>query len=184
MGGTVVVKDQVSGSPAAATRRGQAELSTTLKAGQAAWAKLTPQTQGKTVIVPLIGNIKTGYTINRFTRKPLVITRGTTVTWQMRDPFEIHTVTFTSGAKPAEFVAPQPQPGGPPKLLAAPEAVQRTSETSYDGTGYANSGILFAPGAPGNPPTSYSLTFTKPGQYTYYCLVHIPYGMIGQVTVK
>ncbi len=47
-----------------------------------------------------------------------------------------------------------------------------------------NSGILFPPGIPGNPPTSFSLTFTQPGRYSYVCVVHPLSGMFDTVIVK
>ena len=51
------------------------------------------------------------------------------------------------------------------------------------GTGYANSGVLLPPMSPQGPHT-YSLTFTKPGTYTYWCVVHVPVGMRGTVVVQ
>jgi len=184
MGGTVLVKDRVSGSPASTAAQAVRDQEATLKAGQAALAAWKVERQGNTVIVPLIGDLPHGHSLLRFSRQPLVVTRGTTVMWTMRDPFEIHTVTFTSGQKPPEFVLPQPQPQGLPKLLLNPKVVAPTPQKAYDGTGYVNSGILFPAGAPGNLPHSYSLTFTKPGRYEYWCAVHAPEGMKGEVIVK
>lgn len=184
MGGTVVVKDRVSGSPSATAAQSGREQAATLKTGQAALAAWKTERQGATVVVPLVGNLRSGYSLLRFSRHPLVVARGTTVTWTMRDPFEIHTVTFTGGQKPPEFVLPQPQAQGPPKLLLNPKVATPTAQKTYDGKGYANSGILFPAGAPGNLPHSYSLTFTKPGRYEYWCVVHAPEGMKGVIVVK
>ena len=55
----------------------------------------------------------------RFTRDPLTVPVGTTVTWTVNDPFEVHTVTFASGAQLPQFITPQPQPGGMPKIVLA-----------------------------------------------------------------
>ncbi len=185
MNGTVVVKDRVSVTSAAFTKRAQAEQAASLKAGEAVWAKFKPERQGNNVVITLTGDQNTGFSIYRFTREPLVISRGTTVTWQVRDPFEIHTVTFLSGQKPPDFVVVEPQKGGPPKLVFPEKAVQPTQTKTYAGTGYVNSGILFPPGTPGNPPSSFSLTFTKPGRYEYRCLVHDdPEKMLGTIIVK
>lgn len=185
MNGTVVVKDRVSGSAAAVARRAKSEQTAALRAGEAAWAKLKPERKGKAVVISLVGNTKAGYSIYRFTHEPLVIPRGTTVTWQVRDPFEIHTVTFSSGEKPPEFAVVEKQPSGPPKLLFPAKAVKPTETKTYEGKGFVNSGILFAPGTPGNPPSSFSLTFTKPGRYEYRCLVHDdPEQMLGTIIVK
>jgi plastocyanin len=110
------------------------------------------------------------------TREPLVVPLGATVTWAMRDTFEIHTVTFTSGEKPPQFAVPEQQPSGAPKVLLNPKAMTPTNTTRYDGTGYVNSGLLFPPGNAGKLPSSFSLTFTKPGRFDYWCLVHAEAG--------
>lgn len=184
MSGTVIVGERVSASPAAVAARAQRALATTLTAGQAALAKWNPERQGSTVVVPLVGNAREGWSILRFTREPLVITRGTTVTWTMRDPLEIHIVTFPRGQKGLAFLIPQPQKQGPPKLLLDPRVGVPTQTQAYDGESYVNSGILFPLGAPGNLPKTFSLTFTKPGRYSYVCVVHALEGMSGTIIVK
>lgn len=184
MGGTITVAERASSTPAAVLRRARAEQAATIKAGQAAFASLKVERKGAAVTVPLVGDLKRGYSIFRFTGAPLVVSRGTTVTWTMRDRFEIHTITFTSGQKPPDFIIPEPQSQGPPKFLMNPKAAAPTMTKTYDGTGYVNSGLLFPPGLPGNPPTSYSLTFTKSGRYEYWCIVHIPEGMKGTIVVR
>lgn len=133
MSGTVIVGARVSASPEAVAARAQRELAARLKAGQAAFAKWNPERQGNTVVVPLVGNPEEGWSIFRFTREPLVISRGTTVTWTMRDPFEIHTVTFPTGKKGLAFLIPQPQKQGPPKLLLDSRVGVPTKTQAYDG---------------------------------------------------
>src|SRR5258708_15525089 len=162
MRGVVIVQDKPTGTPAAALKRGRAEQAATLAAGRARFATLHVERHGMTFVVPLVGNSRQRYSVLRFTREPLVIPRGATVTWAMRDTFEIHTVTFTSGEKPAQFVVPEPQSSGPPKVLLNPKALVPTTTTQYDGTGYVNSGMLFPPGNPGKLPSSFSLTFNTP----------------------
>ncbi len=184
MSGTIVVKARATGSPAAVARKVPGLQAATIRAGQRAWAAQKPEHQGATVIVPLVGNPQAGYTILRFTREPLVVPAGTTVTWEMRDPFEIHTVTFWGTGKPPAFIIPQPQPQGPPKLLLNPQVTTPTARKSFDGMGYVNSGILYPPGAPAPLPKSYSLTFTKAGRYTYVCVTHAELGMYGIIVVK
>jgi len=183
MGGEIVVGDQTSGSPDSVLAAARQQQAAGVKAGQQAFASLKPDWNGYTVNVPMIGSVKDGYSILRFTPRPIVVPRGATVRWSMADPFEIHTVTFTSGAKPPDHIIPQPQQQGPPKLLVNPKATTPAGGKSYDGTGFVNSGILFPPGIPGNPPSSYSLTFTKAGTYEYVCIVHLPF-MKGTVIVK
>ncbi len=184
MRGTVIVKDKAKGTPAAALKRGRAEQAATLAAGRARFANLHVERHGTAFVVPLVGNSRQRYSVLRFTREPLVVPRGATVTWAMRDTFEIHTVTFTNGEKPAQFVVPEPQSSGPPKLLLNPKAIVPTTTTQYDGTGYVNSGMLFPPGNPGKLPSSFRLTLTTPGRFEYWCLIHADVGQRGIIVVR
>jgi len=184
MRGMVIVTDKATGTPAAALQRGRAEQSATLAAGRARFAGLAVERHGTSFVVPLVGNSQQRYSVLRFTREPLVVPLGATVTWAMRDTFELHTVTFTSGEKPPPFVVPEPQSSGAPKMLLNPKALTPTNTTQYDGTGYVNSGLLFPPGNAGKLPSSFSLTFTKPGRFEYWCLVHAEVGQRGTIVVQ
>jgi plastocyanin len=112
---------------------------------------------------------------NAFYNNNITIDVGDTVTWTWSAD-EIHTVTFLSGA-------PEPPlfnviPGNPPQLQPNFPFVVPNGRTSYDGTGLANSGVFgFVPGL-----TTFPLTFTKAGTYSYICIVHD--GMDGTVTVN
>jgi plastocyanin len=184
MRGMVIVADKATSTPAAVLERGRAEQAATLAAGRARLAELEAERHGTSFVVPLVGDSEQRYSVLRFTREPLVVPRGATVTWAMQDPFEVHTVTFTSGEKPPPFVVPEPQASGPPKFLLNPRALTPTNTAQYDGTGYANSGLLLPPGSPGKFPSSFSLTFTKPGRFEYWCLVHAEAGHRGVVVVE
>lgn len=179
-----VVDGPVTETPEAALARGKAEQAASVAAGAKAYQNLDPQGSGTHVTVSLIGSKQDRFSLLRFANKPLVVAAGTTVTWTVEDPFEVHTVTFAGDRKLPEFFVPQPQTGGPPKLLINPVALTPTSNTTYDGSGWVNSGLLGAPGAPGNPPSSFSLTFTKPGRYVYWCLVHDHEDQQGIIVVK
>jgi plastocyanin len=179
-----VVDGAVTETPEAALARGKAEQAATLAAGTKAYDSLNPQTTGSNVVVTLVGDRQERYSVLRFTHDPLVISAGTTVTWTVNDPFEVHTVTFASVAQLPQFITPQPQPGGLPKILLSAAALAPTSTRTYDGTGWVNSGLLAAPGAPSNAPSSFSLTFTKPGRYVYWCLVHDEAHQEGIIIVK
>jgi plastocyanin len=172
--GTVVVGTRARSTPAAVLAKGKAERQATLKAGQAALARLAATRAGNEVIVPMIGDGKAGYSLFRYTRSPLTVKRGTTVTWVMKDPFEIHTVTFFAGARQPELIVAEPQPGGPPRLRFHEQVVMVSQTQTYDGRGLVNSGILFPEGTPPALPKRYSLTFTKPGRYEYVCQIHTP----------
>ena len=112
----------------------------------------------------------------RFLPVELTVKSGDTVTWLGDDPHEVHTVTFYDPAgKVPDFIVPQPQPSGPPRLViphAAPEG-----DTEVDSNELYNSGIL-------GPGQSYTFSFPKPGVYTYVCVVHAPQGMFGKITVE
>jgi plastocyanin len=184
MRGTVIVTDKRTGTPAAALKEGRAQQAATLAAGRARLANLRVERRGATFLVPLVGNSQQRYSVLRYTREPLVVPRGATVTWAMRDTFEIHTVTFTSGQKPPLFAVPEPQSNGPPKVLLNPTVLVPTAITQYDGTGYVNSGMLFPPGNAAKAPSTFSLTFTTPGRFEYWCPIHADVGMRGTIVVQ
>jgi plastocyanin len=118
--------------------------------------------------------------VERFFRDVVTIHAGDRVRWLFHDA---HTVTFpgADGQVPA-FVTPdlsQPYEGfldaagapfwfdGFPALPLTPAMLARTPGATYDGSELRNSGTpLLAGGAP------YTLRFTRPGVYTYYCLLH------------
>ena len=79
------------------------------------FAGLAVERNGTSFVVPLVGNSQQRYSVLRFTRERLVLPRGSAVTWTVRDTFEIHTVTFTSGEKPPEFAMPEPEASGAPR---------------------------------------------------------------------
>jgi len=168
-------------TPTEALQRARQERAASLRAGEQALGHLRAQVAGGGVRVRMVGDAQKGYSLMRYTRDPVVVRAGSTVTWEMADPFEIHTVTFVGGRPVPPFVVPQPQSSGPPKLLLNPVVVAPTPHKEYGGNGYANSGILMPLGAPG--PHTYSLRFTARGHYTYWCSVHAALGMKGVVVV-
>lgn len=93
----------------------------------------------------------------------VTVDAGDTVTWTYPSA-EPHTVTFLAAGQ-----ATPPPPSDPNNPKPAGGA-------TYDGSTYTSSGFI----AMGY---SYSLTFTKPGTYTYYCLIHQP-EMAGTVVVN
>lgn len=184
MSGTVRVHPRgarLPENPQEAARRGRQEQQATLEAGRAALARLQAEVDGQRARVLMLGDAQAGYSLMRYTRTPLVVRRGTTVTWDLRDPFEVHTVTFVGAGGVPTFVIPQPQAGGPPKLLLNPRVMAPTGDRVHR-PGYLNSGILMPMGAPG--PHAFSLRFDRAGTYTYWCPVHAALGMKGTVVVR
>jgi plastocyanin len=102
----------------------------------------------------------------------ITIDVGDSITWTAQG--DAHVVAFLSGA-------PVPSPEDPAATAPA-------GGNTYDGTGIVASGVIFpipplgAAAAPPGVNTSYTLTFTAPGSYIYYCLIHP--GMAGKVTVQ
>ena len=105
--------------------------------------------------------------VNEFLPSSVTVGTGTEVTWEMAGP-EPHSVTF---------VPPGSQT--PPSLETDPSLLLPTPATApYDGTAFVNSGV-----APlGKDVARFSMSFSKPGRYTYFCVVHPQ--MVGTVTVS
>jgi plastocyanin len=121
-----------------------------------------------------------------FTPDTLNIYVGDTVTFKNADSVEPHTVTFGDynmlNNLSSRLTSVQPNKNGPPTIALLPKAVEPTTGTTYDGTGFANSGILSSAYG-GVTHNSWTIKFTKAGTYFYYCLVHFPF-MIGTIIVN
>jgi plastocyanin len=183
MAGSVVVQPSGSAYPMAQAQvdaQANAELYDKLgRANQELQsAKLTSNANanGTTSYTVVNGAGGNQASVLRFLPVDLTIKAGDSVTWLGDDPHEVHTVTFYDPAgKVPDFIVPQPQPGGPPKLViphAAPEG-----DKEVDSHELYNSGIL-------GPEQSYTFTFPKPGVYTYVCVIHAPQGMFGEIRVE
>ena len=108
----------------------------------------------------------------------ITVNEGDTIVWKINST-EFHTVSFlTPGQATPGFVIPEG--GNSQRLLINPQAAFTTTVTTFDGTQYANSGLLQR-NAPPNP-TEYRLAFSKAGAYNYICIVHP--GMNGKVIVQ
>ncbi|HEV2358860.1 MAG TPA: plastocyanin/azurin family copper-binding protein [bacterium] len=189
MQGTVVV--QLAGAKLPMTQVGYgraaaAQWAEALKAGgrlRAAWNVSTAAAPSGTVYTaPMVGDSQARITLLRFTPGPLRVKAGSTVRWVMKDPFEIHTVTFQGTGAVPQFLLLEQQAQGPPKIFFNPKILAPAGGPRHTGNTYHNSQILLPVNPPG--PTEYSLTFSKPGTYTYWCVVHVPEGMSGTVIVQ
>jgi plastocyanin len=188
MQGTVVV--QAAGTKLPMTqadynRVGAAQWAQSLAAWkqmQAAWkVSASTSSAGTVYTAPMVGNQEGHITLLRFTPAPLRIKAGSTVRWTMNDPQEIHTVTFQGTGELPSFLVTEQQAQAPPKIFFNPKIVPPSGGTRHTGNTYYNSGILVV-NSPG--PTAFSLTFTKPGTFTYWCVIHVPEGMRGTVIVQ
>ncbi|HXG42990.1 MAG TPA: plastocyanin/azurin family copper-binding protein [Dehalococcoidia bacterium] len=100
-----------------------------------------------------------------FLPESITVPMGTTVEWQFTGP-EPHTVTF---------FPPGQQPPSPDQAEAFFAATPPAGP--YDGTALVNSGLQ--PLGPG--PVTFRVTFARPGEYNYVCVIHPQ--MTGKVTV-
>lgn len=188
MQGTVVVQPAGSKLPmtqADYDKAAAAQWAESLNAGKAlkaSWKVASAASATGTVYTtgPL-SNPQAHVSLFRFTPGPMTVKAGSTVRWVMKDMFEIHTVTFQGTGDVPGFLAPEPQKQGPPKIFFNVKAVAPFGGSRHTGNTFYNSGVLMPVNPPG--PTTYSLTFSKPGTYTYWCVVHVPEGMNGTVIV-
>ncbi|MBV8559743.1 MAG: hypothetical protein JO050_03155 [Acidimicrobiia bacterium] len=82
-------------------------------------------------------------------------------------------------AAPTGFPPAPPPPGGPPS--GGPPAVKTIDGGSYDGSTYKSTGLIQSDPGSGQL-VAYDVTFTKPGTYSYVCLLHPRMGGTVQVT--
>ena len=105
---------------------------------------------------------------NAFFPKAIEIGVGDTISWQFEG---FHNVAFLGGSATPAFAVPDGD-----KMYGNPLVFFPAGDNTYDGTGFHNSGV---PGPDGK--LSYTLTFPKPGRYSYDCTIHS--GMRGTVIV-
>jgi plastocyanin len=162
-------------TPAQAKARGQATIGALVGMMRSGLEGMRPTSLGSVHLTYAGLGDAFGVSALRFMPGDVTVRRGETVIWGFADPFEIHTVTFTSGQPDPAFIDVRPQPQGPPILAIPANVAGPVGGTTYTGQGYVNSGILAYGG-------SYALAFdAPPGQYEYLCSVH-PF-MRGTVTV-
>jgi plastocyanin len=120
------------------------------------------------------------YAANIYTPGTIHVYVGDTVTWRNNSLLEPHTISFGPAKLLAQLaknvVVPVPQKAGPPELTVNPQVAFATPAKTYNGSGFVTSGML-------NKGQSWSVTFTRPGKYAYFCLIHYP-AMSGLVVVS
>ncbi len=159
-------------TPAQAQARGQTEMQEALIGLKTAILPgvqevRTPGPGGVTIHSLAAGvSLASGMSALQFIPNELHVRRGDVVVWSAADPFEIHTVTFLSGAPTPAEIEVRPQAGGPPLVVFPARVAGPVGGTTYTGQGYLNSGIFGAGG-------SFALTIdAPPGTYEYICLIH------------
>lgn len=97
---------------------------------------------------------------------------GDTVTWEVRGD---HTISFNA----PEAARPFYERGEDNSIIENELAATPSGDpNAWDGSGFLNSALLSG----FDPPDRFSVTFTQPGTYTYFCLVH--FDMEGKVKVS
>jgi len=138
-------------------------------------------------------------TLLAFAPKTLTVPAGTTVTFALKAPSEVHnmvwgptgetgfTTTFAAQTDLLPLGPGAPNQVSPPFLYGSEPAPGGVY--TYTGQNYGN-GFLFTPlmdDAPGDPPAGLPGTtqvkFTTPGTYSYYCQIHGD-AMSGTVVVQ
>lgn len=126
--------------------------------------------------------------IMKFYPDNITVNEGDTIVFKLNSA-EIHNVIFpTADFKfPAPFIV-EPQQNGPPNIYANPSTDFPTGGATFDGSVAVGSGQL---GGPPTNPTEYKLTFSKAGDYSFYCSYHSQpdesgtiQGMVGKVKVQ
>jgi plastocyanin len=166
---------------AAATKLAQAVANGQLAAAQAKPTKTANADGSSTwqvLNVPSAGQAD----VMQFLPPKLQIAAGDTVSWN--NPTLVpHTVTFLGGTPAPELITPEFGAAGPPTLVLNPKVLFPTPPSkTYEGAGYVNSGFIGA-GPEATAGKTFSLTFTKPGTYTYLCVLHADLGMTGVIEV-
>jgi plastocyanin len=170
---TVVTVGTAADSQSAADARGAAEYNAAvaeLKGMAAALGNRTPAPAAREgqVIVPVVVALETrSGDVQQYFPAAISVHANEAIEWKslVHTP---HTVTFG------------PFPGG--AILAGNPAVDNPSvpAAAYDGTGFWNSGVIGVDRPAG---LTFTMTFSKPGVYRYYCIMHESQGMVGTVTV-
>lgn len=146
---------------------------------------------GATVLNPLSGYSASNYSalaggenadkslqVEEFAPKTITVNVGDTITWKVAST-EFHTINFPASAGMAGMMMTHehtpfviPGEGG---LFINPIAAFPMGGKTFDGSEDAGSGLL-------NKGDSYSLTFTKAGEYEYHCIIHPE--MVGTINVR
>jgi plastocyanin len=124
-------------------------------------------------------NTTTGVSLMSFFPATVRVHVGDSVTWKINS-HEIHTVTFLAGTTMPELIIPAPANQYNAILQLNPMAAFPIAPAGgqYDGSTYANSGIMTSD--PGGF-TTFKLTFTTEGSFDYQCIVH---GMMMSGTIQ
>ena len=113
-------------------------------------------------------NVSKGISIMQYFPQTVKLHVGDSITWKVNS-HEIHTVTFLAGQPLEPLEIPAPSGMASPYQINPAAAFPTPTNGLYDGSTYMNSGIMSSD--PGFV-TTFTLTFTHEGSFTYVCYVH------------
>ncbi len=180
VGSIVVVDDKTQiPSPAEVAKTGKAELEAIIAAGDKAYMdllrKFPPQAQGDTLQVSAGGQEGVAAII-RFFPESATILAGQSVTWTVPKGFEPHTINLPlpKDGRPSEFAFMMDSNKRPHVLPTDVLTANAKSGAEVSPDGNIKSGFLL-------PGQGFTLRFTKPGSYPYFCALHP--NMFGTIVV-
>jgi plastocyanin len=148
-----------------------------LGAAQNSTAGWTVLVGGQAAIEPQEYGPAGAWQFMRFYPENITVNVGDKIVWKLKGA-EPHTVTFPlTGEKIPDLIIPENNSS--PRLLLNPLAILPTGGLAYNGTALAGSGQM---DVQPNFPREYNLTFTKAGEFEYFCAFHSM--MKGRVTVQ
>lgn len=177
MKATVIVQEAGAALPmdqAAYDTLAQEQMATLVEEGLAAIAEYgeavsEQQADGATLWTAAAGAGEGQARVMQMLPNELEIKVGDSVKWINYSPGEPHTVTFVGeGETPPEDIMPGAFADGSPKFAINPMSLLPKGGNTFDGTGYLNSGYYGLPGTP----SEFTATFTAPGEWIYYCILH------------
>lgn len=137
-------------------------------------------TPGATTFRVLAGHPEGNRDVEAYMPADIRIRAGDTIEWTAWG-FEGHTITFGQGDDVfagIDYLVPNPQDQSE-RIFNPKLALRSEKQGTHDGTDeFINSGFIGVPAE-----QKYSLTFAKPGLFTYLCVVH-PFTMTGTVSVE
>jgi plastocyanin len=169
MNGKVIVQEAGAALPMeqdGVDAQAQTELAAFVETATALFAS-TPSAANEVLIGPGQEHVE----LLAFVPNEITIAAGESVVWNHLGTMSPHTVTFLGGGAAIEDIVFVPGEAGPPTIAINPNSFYASDSASqpYGGEGVVNSGYL-APFA--GLPTTFELSFTTPGEYKYYCILH------------
>jgi plastocyanin len=152
------------------------QLATLAEEGAAAIAEFAEpvaeeQADGTTLWTAALGAGAGQARVMDFLPNVLEIKVGDSVKWIHQSPGEPHNVTFLGeGEAPPEEMSVSAFADGRPKFTQNMATFLPSGNTTWDGTGYMQSGFMGIPEA--GLPMEFTASFTAPGEFIYYCSLH------------